>query len=173
MAAMKIFNRRTFLSTGVSLLATGASFMVLPRSYAAPRGMFDDRGRAAGAAVAASPAQGGHHPDDEIKKCAQLCQDCQALCIETIQHCLKLGGRHAAPQHIGLLLDCAEICETTAHYLLRRSSLHDRICGICADVCRQCGDDCSHMAGDDEVLRQCVEMCRRCAESCERMRSNV
>jgi hypothetical protein len=173
MSAVNNSDRRTFLSTAASLLATGASFMLLPKAYAASHGRVDDQLEARGSEAQSTAVQNGHHTDDEMKKCVQLCQDCRALCTQTIQHCLKLGGRHAAPDHIRLLLDCAEICETTAQYLLRGSSFHERMCGLCADVCRQCGDNCMQIAGDDQILKQCVELCKRCGDSCERMAPKV
>lgn len=151
MSDISTLNRRTFLSTGASLLATSASFMMLPNVYAATQG------------------QGADHSDDEMQKCIHLCHDCHALCILTIGNCLKLGGRHAAPEHIRLLQDCAELCEITAHYLIRGSSLHERMCGLCAEVCRQCADNCLQVAGDDQMVKKCAEMCKTCAGSCERM----
>jgi hypothetical protein len=172
MSAINTLNRRTLLSAAASLVATGASFMLLPKGYAEPRRGADDHMQDTEWGTH-SVVQGGHHSDDEIKKCAQLCQDCHALCTETIQHCLKLGGRHAAPEHIGLLLDCAQLCETTAQYLLRRSSLHERVCALCADVCRQCAENCVQLSGDDPMVKQCAELCRRCAGSCERMGSKA
>ena len=157
MPTSNTINRRSFLTTGASLVATGASFMMLPKVYAATQGGL----------------QGGHHTDDAMEKCIDLCQDCYALCTKTMGHCLQLGGRHAAPEHIRLFLDCAQICDTTAQYLLRGSSLHERMCGLCAEVCRQCADSCVQVAGDDQMVKQCVEMCRTCAGSCERMASKV
>ena len=74
-----------------------------------------------------------------MQKCIQLCRDCHAMCTQTIAHCLKLGGRHAAPDHIRLMVDCAQMCETTAEYLLRGSPFHERICGVCSEACEQCG----------------------------------
>ena len=172
MPVINTINRRTFLSTGASLVATGASFMMLPTVYAATRGEANDRMQEPCSEAQPSLVQGGHHTDDEMQKCIQLCRDCHALCTQTIGHCLKLGGPHAAPDHIRLLLDCSELCETTAQYLLRGSSLHERICGVCAEACRQCADNCVQVGGDDQLVKQCVEMCRRCAGSCERMASN-
>jgi len=172
MSAIKILNRRTLLSAAASLVATGASLMLLPKGYAEPRGGSDDRMQDT-VPGAHSVGQGGHHSDDEMNKCTQLCLDCHARCIQTVRHCLKLGGRHAAPEHIGLLLDCAELCETTAQYLLRESSLHEKICGLCAEVCRQCAEDCVQIAGDDQMVKQCAELCRGCAGSCERMGTKV
>lgn len=169
MSVLNDLNRRTFLSTAASLLATGASFMILPKGYAAPHGGTGDQSHGRGSAAHPTAGQGGHHADEEMTKCIQLCQDCHALCVRTIQHCLTLGGRHAAPDHMRLLLDCAEMCETTAHYLLRGSPYHERMCGLCAEMCRQCGDSCMKIAGDDQLLKQCADMCTRCADSCERM----
>lgn len=173
MSALNNFDRRTFLSTAASLLATGASFMVLPKGYAAPDGGVDGHLQERGSEAHPVAVQDGHHTDDEMKKCIQLCQDCHALCTQTVLHCLKLGERHAAPDHIRLLLDCAQICETTAQYLLRESSFHERICGLCDEVCRQCGENCMQTAGDDELVKRCAGMCRRCADSCERMSHKV
>lgn len=173
MPAINTVNRRTVLSASASLLATGASFLLLPSGYAAVLSGADERMHELGSEPRASLVQGGHHSDDEMKQCIQLCQDCHALCLQTVDHCLKLGGRHAAADHIRLLLDCADMCETTAHYLLRGSSFHERICRLCADVCRQCGENCGQLAGDDELLKRCAELCRRCGGSCERMASTV
>jgi hypothetical protein len=161
MSATNTLNRRTFLSTGASLLATGASFMMLPNLHAAARG-------------GAKPgAEGEHHSDDEMQKCIQLCRECHAMCTQTIAHCLKLGGRHATPDHIRLMVDCAQMCATSADYMLRESPIHDRICRLCSDLCKQCGKDCEQVAGDDQMVKQCADMCRRCAGSCERMASKV
>ena len=38
MPAINTISRRSFLSTGASLMATGASFMLLPKGYAATGG---------------------------------------------------------------------------------------------------------------------------------------
>ena len=157
MPTSNTINRRSFLTTGASLVAASASFMMLPKVHAATE----------------AGSQGGHHTDDAMEKCIDLCQDCYALCTKTVGHCLQLGGRHAAPEHIRLFLDCAQICDTTAQYLLRGSLLHERMCGLCAEVCRQCADSCVQVAADDQMVKQCAELCRTCAGSCERMASKV
>ena len=161
MSALNTVNRRTFLSTSASLVAIGASFMMLPNLYAAT------------SSEAQHSLIQGAHTADEMEKCIQLCQDCHALCTKTISHCLQLGGRHAAPDHIRLFLDCAQLCDITAQYLLRGSSLHEKMCALCAEACRQCADSCVQVAGDDQMVKQCIDMCRTCAGSCERMASKV
>lgn len=87
-----------------------------------------------------------------------------------MSHCLELGGKHADPAHIGLLLDCAEICQTSANFMLRNSERHQLTCRTSADICRACAEDCERMGkDDDELIKRCAEECRRCEQSCERM----
>jgi hypothetical protein len=107
------------------------------------------------------------HGNDR-QQCIQECLNCHSVCLATVAHCLEMGGAHASPQHIGLLLDCAEICQTSANFLLRGSALHARTCEICAEVCEQCAQNCERM-GDDAQMRACAAQCHRCAESCRRM----
>jgi hypothetical protein len=104
-----------------------------------------------------------------MRQCIEHCLDCHAICTETMAHCLQLGGDHASADHIRLLADCAQICATSADFMLRMSPMHHSTCGICAEVCRQCATDCERLAGGDEMMRRCAKACRRCAESCERM----
>ena len=109
-----------------------------------------------------------HTISHEMQQCIDECLDCHAICEQTIQHCLQLGGKHAEASHIRTMQDCAEICRTSAAFMLRGSPLHARTCAVCAEVCRACERECRRM-GDDEMMQQCDDTCRRCAESCERM----
>lgn len=105
----------------------------------------------------------------EMRVCIQSCLECYSSCLETANHCLMIGGKHADPKHIGLLKNCADICQTSAAFMLAGSSLHGRVCGVCAEVCSACDESCSAMAEGDETMRVCADACRRCAESCRRM----
>jgi hypothetical protein len=58
------------------------------------------------------------------------------------------GGEHAAAPHVTRLLDCTEIGQTSANFMLRGSDIHTRTCWICAEVCERCAQDCERM-GDD------------------------
>src|SRR5205814_907065 len=64
----------------------------------------------------------------EMRQCIQECQSCHSSCLETVTHCLRKGGRHAEEGHIRLMLDCVEICQTSADFMLRGSDLHTRTC---------------------------------------------
>jgi hypothetical protein len=109
------------------------------------------------------------HVTPAMQHCIEECLACYGTCVTTVPHCLELGGKHADPAHIRLLLDCADICQTSASFMLRGSEHHARTCGVCAEVCRACAEDCERLAGDDPAMRQCAEACRRCEESCREM----
>jgi len=69
---------------------------------------------------------------------------------------------------VRLLLDCAEICATSADFMIRGSDMHAHVCQACAAVCDRCADECDRMA-EDPYLAACAEICRRCAETCREM----
>ena len=108
------------------------------------------------------------HRDPAMNQCIDNCQQCHAICLETINYCLSKGGKHADPEHIGLMAVCADICATSADAMLRGAKVHTATCGACAEVCRQCAESCAAM-GDDAEMQRCADMCRRCAESCQSM----
>lgn len=104
----------------------------------------------------------------EMRRCIDNCEDCHGICLETAMYCLRMGGPHAAPDHIRLLLDCAAACRTSADFMLRGSEFHGRVCAVCADVCERCAADCERFGGDEQ-MKACAEVCRRCAQSCREM----
>jgi hypothetical protein len=103
-----------------------------------------------------------------MQECLELCTFCHDACLDTVNYCLTTGGRHAEANQIRLLLDCAEICQTAANYMLRGSDLHTLTCATCAEVCQRCADACATF-GDDEQMKMCEDACRACAESCRKM----
>ena len=103
-----------------------------------------------------------------MQECIQNCSDCHRICVETVAYCLQMGGKHAEPAHIRTLLDCAEICQTSANFMLRGSEFHTQTCGVCAELCQACAESCATM-GDDAQMQRCADICRRCAESCRQM----
>jgi hypothetical protein len=108
----------------------------------------------------------------EMQRCLQNCTNCHMTCLQTSAYCLSKGGKHAEPAHIRLLLDCADICRTSADFMLRGSQYHNRVCGTCAEVCSACAKDCEQM-GDDQTMQACADMCRRCADSCRQMAGSM
>ncbi|HZW09262.1 MAG TPA: four-helix bundle copper-binding protein [Phycisphaerales bacterium] len=110
-----------------------------------------------------------HEPTREMRQCIGHCQECAALCVECGTHCLRMGGDHAAPEHQGLLHDCADVCAAAARFMLRSSHHHSHVCGLCAEVCEACAEECERLAEGDQLMTRCAEACRRCARSCRQM----
>jgi hypothetical protein len=111
-----------------------------------------------------------HQLDARMQECIDRCRSCEEICLESVAHCLQKGGQHARPDHINLLIACAEICSTSARFMLLGSEHHVRTCEVCAGVCEACAKDCESF-GDDDMMQRCAEACRRCAESCRQMAS--
>ena len=108
-----------------------------------------------------------HHMDAQIQECIDRCRRCEETCLESVTHCLEKGGAHAQADHITLLLACAEICSTSARFMMLGAAQHARTCAVCAEVCEDCAKHESF--SDDEMMRRSAEACRRCAESCRQI----
>ncbi|AUX48306.1 ferredoxin [Sorangium cellulosum] len=108
------------------------------------------------------------HPGKAFQDTARGAQSCQSICVESIQHCLELGGSHVEPSHMRLMQDCADICETTAMFLLRGSPEHRQITAACAAICELCARSCDKFAGDPQ-MKACADECRHCAEACQKL----
>jgi len=101
-----------------------------------------------------------------MRDAIKACLDCHSMCVQTAMNfCLERGGRHVEQEHFRLMLNCAEICQTSANFMLSGSPLHARVCAVCAEVCEACAKSCEQV-GD---MRECVEECKRCAKSCRSM----
>ncbi|HMA22904.1 MAG: four-helix bundle copper-binding protein [Gemmatimonas sp.] len=105
---------------------------------------------------------------DAMQECIEECLNCHAVCTMTLQHCIATGGDHTEVNLIGILLDCAEMCQTSANFMLRGSPFHVVTCAACAELCRACEEACRGVTGDEQ-LAHCGDVCAGCAESCDRM----
>jgi hypothetical protein len=99
----------------------------------------------------------------KVRETILALQHCHATCSSmAMTHCLEMGGEHARPQHLRLMLDCAGLCALTADALGRKSQFHNRLAQLCAEVCETCEQDCNRL-GD---MEPCVQACRDCARLC-------
>jgi hypothetical protein len=107
------------------------------------------------------------HISEETRGCIDDCGTCHDVCLETSMHCLEMGGKHAEARHLRLLRECAEICQTSAYFMLIGSEFHKDTCELCARICEQCARSCDRF--DDGFMKRCADVCRKCAESCRKM----
>jgi hypothetical protein len=105
----------------------------------------------------------GIHEDSHVRQCIDDCLACQRECLQmAMGHCLEQGGPHAEKGHLTLMLNCADLCGTTAAFMLAGSTLHAEVCAVCARVCGACAQSCRQLDG----MESCVQACERCMRSC-------
>jgi len=69
-----------------------------------------------------------------------------------MNHCLETGGKHVEPAHFRLMMACAEICRTSAHFMLINTPRHKHTCKECAQICAECASDCERIGGIEECV---------------------
>jgi hypothetical protein len=82
-----------------------------------------------------------------------------------MNQCLETGGKHVEPSHFRLMMNCAEICQTSLNFMLSNSEFSEQICAVCAEICDACAESCDQLDG----MEDCAKACRECAESCRSM----
>lgn len=102
----------------------------------------------------------------DLATCIANCTHCHQACLNAAAEWQGSRGAEGV-KHLRLLLDCADICQTSADFMLRRSDIHPQVCALCAEICQRCAEACERMEG--ELMRACAEACRRCAQSCREM----
>ena len=107
-----------------------------------------------------------HHTQNKnLAECIEICGECRDECHDILfNHCLEKGGKFAEKEHIKLLVDCIQACQTAEGFMKRDSTLYAAECAVCAEVCDACAVSCERIGGEE--LKRCAEACRRCAQSC-------
>ncbi|MGZ3769512.1 MAG: four-helix bundle copper-binding protein [Bdellovibrio sp.] len=105
---------------------------------------------------------------EDLEKCINDCLECHRACEQTIPYCLQEEKLLSSRELIQILSNCADICRTSAHFMMWNSTFHKRTCEICSEVCAKCAQECEHFP-NDPILKTCAEICRRCFYSCQKM----
>lgn len=82
------------------------------------------------------------HLSASRQQCIDECQNCQAVCLQTVEHCLTKGGKHA--NH-----PTSEPCWTARRYARRQPTS----CFAARNFMPKCA----------EPVRKCVRLARRAA----------
>src|SRR3546814_9126834 len=91
---------------------------------------------------------------NDRQSCIELCQKCHDTCLETlVGHCLPMGGKHVEQTHVRLMLDCIDICRTSADFMHRSSPMHTLTCAACAEICEACAKSCDAVGDMDACAR--------------------
>lgn len=102
-----------------------------------------------------------------VQLCIDACLKAQRECIMTLTYVRDLGGAHIDPVRIRSLLDCADVCQVGATFMMRGSHRHIEMCAVAARICRDCAEQCD--GTNDQQMRRCVEACRTCEAHCREL----
>lgn len=106
-----------------------------------------------------------------LAACIDACLACGQACTACADACLAEEGVADLVKCIRTDLDCADLCETTASILSRRTG-HDAnllrtVLETCAQACNACAEECQSHAEMHDHCRICAEACRACEEACK------
>lgn len=90
----------------------------------------------------------------EMQQAIQDLMTCHSVCIQTVKNDLKAGGEHAQDAHIHMLEDCADLCQTAAHFLQHSNPLYGYVTQAAYQVTNHCQEECERM-GDTECANAC------------------
>jgi hypothetical protein len=91
------------------------------------------------------------HQTTQHKDSMEAARNCYEVCTETISHCLQQGGKHVEPEHLQLLIDCANMCKTCWEACLHEGPAAEHTMKACAEIANACADSCEQV-GDDEHM---------------------
>jgi len=106
----------------------------------------------------------GYH---EWKSCIDACLKCASICNHCAISCTQEDDVKMMARCIELDMQCAAICYSAAQLMSMGSPFAQDICRICADICQQCGEECSNH--HTQHCKECADACKACAEECRRM----
>ncbi|MGY4829192.1 four-helix bundle copper-binding protein [Sphaerotilaceae bacterium SBD11-9] len=99
--------------------------------------------------------------------CIEACDQCAMACNHCAAACLQEADVKMMARCIAFDIDCAEVCKFASAAMSRGSEHVQAICGLCADLCDACGEECAKHQMDH--CQECANACRRCAQECRRM----
>jgi hypothetical protein len=103
----------------------------------------------------------------QYAQCIEACNDCAAACSHCANACLQEQDVKSMARCIALDMECADICRLAAASMARDGEFASTICGVCAEVCEACGDECAkHPMAH---CQECAKACQRCASECRKM----
>ena len=91
----------------------------------------------------ASPGDGERARRYMNERLVKTVQDCAAACEHMTMHLMSLPDGRQRGKQATLLRDCADICFMTARILARNGKMNKQVMGLCAKVCKSCGNECA------------------------------
>ena len=104
--------------------------------------------------------------EPETKTCVAALQACHATCLQFATFdCMQGNYPRVGPNQFRLMLDCAELCQTAANFLIRDSDHYLRVCREALVICEDLASDCRKFPGMEAILAACDECVSACRVS--------
>lgn len=107
----------------------------------------------------------------EFRSCIAACIECAQKCEHCATACLGESDVTMMAKCIRFDRDCAEACWAAAAFMSRGSQFAQELCGLCAEICDACGNECTRHQMDH--CQECAAACKRCADECRSMMAAV
>ena len=104
--------------------------------------------------------------DDRMADCIDNCLEAAQACEWCADECIRLGEEEMT-RCIQLCRDVADVATLHARFMARNSSFEGDLAAVCAELCRECADECA--THDHDHCQTCADVVSRCANSCEEM----
>ena len=106
-------------------------------------------------------------PAADRRRTFLACLRAHQACEDAVAAALREGT--GGDELVSTLLDCADVCRTTARYVRTGSPLVRGTAGVCAELCERAAEACAPLTEQDAIMGACVDACRRCAGWCRRL----
>lgn len=101
-------------------------------------------------------------------------QSCIDACMRCAEACEFCATSDLKEQEVKMMASCAQInrecaavCWTSASLMSMDSQFAKQFCGLCADICDACAQECERH--NVEHCKNCAKICRSCAAECRKM----
>jgi hypothetical protein len=103
----------------------------------------------------------------DLRAAFLACLRAHEACEAAVGHVLD-GGEGPVDERVGTLLDCADVCRTTARHIRHGSPLVRGTAGVAAELCERAAEACAALVAVP-AMRLHAEACRRSAACCRRL----
>jgi hypothetical protein len=104
----------------------------------------------------------------DLRAAFLACLRAHEACEAAVAHALRAQEGEAVDERVGALLDCADVCRTTARHIRYGSPLLRGTAGVAAELCERAAEACLALA-HTPALPTWAEACRRSAACCRRL----
>ena len=99
----------------------------------------------------------------DLRAAFLACLRAHEACEAAVALALRAESGERVNDRVGALLDCADVCRTTARQIRYASPLLRGTAGVAAELCDRAAEACA-AAAHAEAIRRAAACCRRVAE---------